>query len=84
MSLAVSILCATLFSHGAEYAAPTHGKIYRLWNARDGNVMYENSSQEVSRTDADIYDMSGRYVGRNVKMLPEGVYIRNNKKFIVK
>ena len=41
------------------------------------------SEKPVSPSDA-IYSMSGMYVGRDVKTLQKGVYIRNGKKFVVR
>ncbi len=47
-SLVVLLLCATLSGYGAEYSAPSTGKIYRIWNARYGNVMYETSTHTLN------------------------------------
>lgn len=47
-SLVVLLLCATLSGYGADYSAPSPGKIYRIWNARYGNVMYETSAHQLN------------------------------------
>ena len=48
------------------------------------NTTMDFGTFSLDENDADIFDLSGRYVGRDVKLLPKGVYIRNNKKFVVK
>lgn len=48
------------------------------------NTTMDLGTFSLDENDADIFDLSGRYVGRDVKLLPKGVYIRNNKKFVVK
>ncbi|MGN0216465.1 MAG: hypothetical protein ACI4BG_08000, partial [Prevotella sp.] len=42
------LLCATLSGYGADYSAPSPGKVYRIWNARYGNVMYETSAHQLN------------------------------------
>ena len=37
---------------------------------------------ERSTSDNRIYTLGGRYVGTDTSILPHGIYIQNNKKFV--
>ena len=37
---------------------------------------------ERSTSDNRIYTLDGRYVGTDASVLPHGIYIQNNKKFV--
>lgn len=77
---------------GTQMSNPAHKAYILLVNGNAAakafglgtDAILDFGSLNTEEVDADIYDLSGRYVGRDVKKLPKGVYIRNNKKFIVK
>lgn len=50
----------------------------------DGSTPTGLNSLELEEESADIYDLSGRYVGQDVLKLPRGVYIRKGKKIIIR
>lgn len=49
----------------------------------DGVSTNVEAITQIANSDA-IYNLSGQYMGANMKELPKGVYIQNYKKFIVK
>lgn len=49
----------------------------------DGVSTSVEAITQIANSDA-IYNLSGQYMGANMKELPKGVYIQNYKKFIVK
>lgn len=80
-------------SYTSSWNKATKTLLLRFTNASDGvNVSFEfpngtgieQVGQRTNDTDAPIYDTWGRNVGKDISVLPKGIYIRNGKKFIVK
>lgn len=60
--------------------ATSNVQIYRLAETTGIN----NVNAEAGNTEAAVYDLSGRYVGKSISTLPKGVYISGGKKYVVK
>lgn len=43
-----------------------------------------NDGSDTSAANAPIYSIDGRYVGNDPTTLPKGLYIRNNRKFVIR
>lgn len=71
---------------GADEESTTIGETHRIMIPDPENCLKVG----ISTTTADempdnaIYDISGKYVGDNADALPEGIYIRDGKKILIK
>lgn len=62
----------------------TFTKRYTLHVATASGIKDVNTIVTEDDADAPVYDLSGKLVGKDVKRLSKGVYIRGGKKFVVK
>ena len=57
-------------------------------NAAEGKLVIENApataiENTTLQNDNIVYDIMGRALGTSLENLPQGIYVRNGKKFVV-
>lgn len=65
-----------------------HGKKQITVNAAEGKLVIENApataiENTTLQNDNIVYDIMGRALGTSLENLPQGIYVRNGKKFVV-
>ncbi|MCH3981759.1 MAG: discoidin domain-containing protein [Prevotella sp.] len=59
-------------------------KAYQLSGEETGIQEIRETMQKEGGAHEKIYDLMGRFVGKDPKVLPPGIYIRNGKKFMIR
>lgn len=59
-------------------------KAYQLSGEETGIQEIRETMQKEGGAHEKIYDLMGRFVGKNPKVLPPGIYIRDGKKFMIR
>ena len=59
-------------------------KAYQLSGEETGILNINGTTQKEADAQEKIYDLMGRLMGKNPKLLPPGIYIRDGKKFVIK
>ena len=65
-----------------ENDAERHVSFKFINNEPEPTGIQSLSIVERSTSDNRIYTLDGRYVGTDASILPHGIYIQNNKKFV--
>ncbi len=68
----------------AYFVAPAGSSGVKVMIDDDFSTMIESISEEIITEDADIYTISGQYVGKRMENLPKGMYIVGDKKILIK
>lgn len=68
----------------AYFVAPSGSSSVKVMIDDDFSTMIEIIPEEIITENADIYTISGQYVGKRMENLPKGMYIVGGKKILIK
>ena len=68
----------------AYFVAPSGSSDVKVMIDDDFSTMIEVIPEEIITENADIYTISGQYVGKRMENLPKGMYIVGGKKILIK